>query len=152
MKPQKPTDAYVVNGWYLIIPIPGIGSDGVFETLEGVGKETGVVEIVDAGTNKKIKFADQIIDYSEMTLGRTYQGNATDRAIEVLVKLMMEKGLKLPVSAVKMHNGKEVFTILFEGFSFKSSNLPTLDTGGTEKFTVSYRATCDDWDIIPVGI
>lgn len=150
-KPQKPQDVYVVNGWYLDIPVPGIGTNGIFETLEGMGKSTGVVEVVDAGTNKKYKFTDQLVDYSEMTLTRAYNGSATDRAMEVLVNTMIENGLKLPVKAVKMHNGKEVMTIIFEGFAFHSSNYPTFDIGGSDKFMVSYSAHCDGWTILPVG-
>lgn len=150
-KPQKPTDVYVVNGWYLNIPIAGINSDGLFETLEGVGKSTGVVEVVDAGTNKKYKFTDQLIDYSEMTLTRPYNGSSADRAMEVLVNTMIENGLKLPVTAVKMHHGQEVLTIVFEGFAFNTMTLPTLDVGGTEKFIVTYTAHCDDWTILPAG-
>lgn len=151
MKPQKPQDIYVANGWYLNIPVPGIMSDAIFETLEGMQKQSGTVETVDAGTNRKYKFSTQLTDYGEMTLTRSYQGNATDRALEVLVNQMIENGLKLPVQAVKMHNGKEVFTIVFEGFRFLSANYPTLDIASEEKFTVSYGATCDGWDIIPVG-
>lgn len=147
--PQKPQDLYVVNGWYLTIPVPGIGSNALFETLEGMQKTSGSVEIVDAGTNKKFKFGDQIIDFGEMTLTRTYQGNTVDRAIEALVNACIENGLKLPVTAVKIHNKKEVFTVVFENFRFVSSTFPTWDTGGTEKFTVSYGATCDDWAIVP---
>lgn len=151
MKPQKPQDIYVANGWYLNIPVPGIMSDAIFETLEGMQKQSGTVETVDAGTNRKYKFSTQLTDYGEMTLTRSYQGNATDRALEVLVNQMIENGLKLPVQAVKMHNGKEVFTIVFEGFRFLSANYPTFDISSEEKFTVSYGATCDGWDIIPVG-
>nr|UVM88467.1 MAG: tail tube protein [Bacteriophage sp.]DAT06210.1 MAG TPA: Pvc1, Pvc9, Pvc11, Pvc12, Pvc4, Photorhabdus asymbiotica, PVC, contractile.5A [Caudoviricetes sp.]UVX48009.1 MAG: tail tube protein [Bacteriophage sp.]UVY04309.1 MAG: tail tube protein [Bacteriophage sp.]UVY15502.1 MAG: tail tube protein [Bacteriophage sp.] len=151
MKPQKPQDIYVANGWYLNIPVPGIMSDAIFETLEGMQKQSGTVETVDAGTNRKYKFSTQLTDYGEMTLTRSYQGNATDRALEVLVNQMIENGLKLPVQAVKMHNGKEVFTIVFEGFRFLSANYPTFDIASEEKFTVSYGATCDGWDIIPVG-
>ena len=151
MKPQKPQDVYVANGWYLNIPVPGIMSDAIFETLEGMQKQSGTVETVDAGTNRKYKFSTQLTDYGEMTLTRSYQGNATDRALEVLVNQMIENGLKLPVQAVKMHNGKEVFTIVFEGFRFLSANYPTFDIASKEKFTVSYGATCDGWDIIPVG-
>jgi hypothetical protein len=151
MKPQKPQDVYVANGWYLNIPVPGIMSDAIFETLEGMQKQSGTVETVDAGTNRKYKFSTQLTDYGEMTLTRSYQGNATDRALEVLVNQMIENGLKLPVQAVKMHNGKEVFTIVFEGFRFLSANYPTFDIASEEKFTVSYGATCDGWDIIPVG-
>lgn len=151
MKPQKPQDVYVVNGWYLNIPVPGIMSDAIFETLEGMQKQSGTVETVDAGTNRKYKFSTQLTDYGEMTLTRSYQGNVTDRALEILVNQMIENGLKLPVQAVKMHNGKEVFTIVFEGFRFLSANYPTFDISSEEKFTVSYGATCDGWDIIPVG-
>ena len=151
MKPQKPQDVYVANGWYLNIPVPGIMSDAIFETLEGMQKQSGTVETVDAGTNRKYKFSTQLTDYGEMTLTRSYQGNATNRALEVLVNQMIENGLKLPVQAVKMHNGKEVFTIVFEGFRFLSANYPTFDIASEEKFTVSYGATCDGWDIIPVG-
>lgn len=151
MKPQKPQDVYVANGWYLNIPVPGIMSDAIFETLEGMQKQSGTVETVDAGTNRKYKFSTQLTDYGEMTLTRSYQGNVTDRALEILVNQMIENGLKLPVQAVKMHNGKEVFTIVFEGFRFLSANYPTFDIFSEEKFTVSYGATCDGWDIIPVG-
>lgn len=151
MKPQKPQDVYVANGWYLNIPVPGIMSDAIFETLEGMQKQSGTVETVDAGTNRKYKFSTQLTDYGEMTLTRSYQGNVTDRALEILVNQMIENGLKLPVQAVKIHNGKEVFTIVFEGFRFLSANYPTFDISSEEKFTVSYGATCDGWDIIPVG-
>lgn len=150
-KPQKPQDIYVTNGWYLNIPVPGIMADGLFETLEGMGKSSGVVEVVDAGTNRKYKFTDQLTDYGEMTLTRSYNGSTADRAMEVLVTTMIENGIKVPVSAVKMHHGKEVFTILFEGFSFSAANYPTFDVAGTEKFTVSYTAHCDGWTILPAG-
>ena len=150
-KPQKPQDIYVTNGWYLNIPVPGIMADGLFETLEGMSKSSGVVEVVDAGTNRKYKFTDQLTDYGEMTLTRPYNGSAADRAMEALVTTMIENGIKVPVSAVKMHQGKEVFTILFEGFSFSAANYPTFDVAGTEKFTVSYTAHCDGWTILPVG-
>ena len=150
-RPQKPQDVYVVNGWYLNIPVPGIMSDGLFETLEGMQKTAGTVEVVDAGTNRKYKFTDQLVDYGEMTLTRPYNGSAADRAMEVLVNTMINNGLKLPVTAVKMHQGKEVMTIAFEGFAISAASYPTFDVGGSDKFTVSYTAHCDGWTIIPVG-
>ena len=149
MKPQKPQDLYVVNGWYLEIPVPGIGSNGLFETLEGMQKQSGSVEIVDAGSNRKFKFSDQLTDFGEMTLTRTYQGNVTDRAIEQVVNTCIENGLKLPVRAVKMHQGREVMTIVFEGFRFQGVTYPTFDVNSGEKFTVSYTASCDGWAIVP---
>lgn len=148
---QKPQDALVVNGWYLILPVPGILSEGLFETLEGMGKSSGNVEMVDAGSNHVYNFTDQLTRYDEMTLTRTYQGNATDRAMEALVSTMIETGLKLPATAVKMHHGQEVFTIVYEGFRFTAVKMPTLDVAGSDKFTVSYTAMCDGWEIVPVG-
>lgn len=148
---QKPQDAYVVNGWYLNLPVPGILSEGLFETLEGMGKSSGNVEMVDAGSNHVYNFTDQLTRYDEMTLTRTYQGNATDRAMEALVSTMIETGLKLPATAVKMHHGNEVFTIVFEGFRFTAVKMPTMDVAGSDKFTVSYTAMCDGWEIVPVG-
>ena len=150
-KMQKPQDAYVVNGWYLNLPVPGILSEGLFETLEGMGKSSGNVEMVDAGSNHVYNFTDQLTRYDEMTLTRTYQGNATDRAMEALVSTMIETGLKLPATAVKMHHGNEVFTIVFEGFRFTAVKMPTLDVAGSDKFTVSYTAMCDGWEVVPVG-
>lgn len=148
---QKPQDALVVNGWYLNLPVPGILSEGLFETLEGMGKSSGNVEMIDAGSNHVYNFTDQLTRYDEMTLTRTYQGNATDRAMEALVSTMIETGLKLPATAVKMHHGQEVFTIVFEGFRLTAVKMPTLDVAGSDKFTVSYTAMCDGWEIVPVG-
>ena len=129
-----PTDAIVVNGWYLdLSEISDIGFNALFQTLEGVSRSNGTVEVVDAGTNKKLKFSDQLIDYSEMTLTRTYQNNKIDTVMEDLVTEMLTTGLKLDeVIAVKMHNGVQVKRILFTGFRFLSEEHPTLDTEGSE--------------------
>lgn len=148
-RPQKPQDVYVANGWYLNLTAAGIGSNGLFETLEGVGKGSGVVEVVDAGTNHKYKFTDQLVDYHEMTLTRSYNGSAIDRAMEVIVTTMIETGIKIPCTAVKLHHGQEVFTIIFEGFAINDESYPTFDTGSGEKFTVSYTAHCDGYTIVP---
>lgn len=150
-KPMTPTDVMVVNGWYLdLSEISDIGIDALFQTLEGVGRSNGTVEVVDAGTNKKLKFSDQIIDFSEMTLTRTYQNNKIDKAMQDLISEMLSTGLKLDeVIAVKMHNGVQVMRYLFTGFRFSSEENPAFDTEGTEKFTVSYKATCDDYVQLP---
>ena len=101
-KPQKPQDAFVANGWYLNLPVAGILSNGLFETLEGMGKSSGNVEMVDAGSNHVYNFTDQLTRYDEMTLTRTYQGNAADRAMEALVSTMIETGMKLPVVIISL--------------------------------------------------
>lgn len=147
-RPQKPQDALVVNGWYLDLGAVSIGVHGLFETLSGIGKSTGIVEMVDAGTNKKMKLSDQLIDYSEMSLTRTYQGNVIDRAMEALITLMIEEGLSIPSRAVKLHHGKEVFSVVFEGFKFIGEEHPEWNVAGTDKYTVSYKAVCTDYVIL----
>lgn len=144
-RPQRPKDLFVTNGWYF--EIPGLISPH-FETLEGVQKTANKVEIVDAGTNKKYKFGTQIIDFGDLSITRTYQGTVDDIALEKLVDLMIGEGLKLPVTAVKLHNRQEVFRVQMDGFNIHSKQMPTFDVNAEEKFTVTYQATCDDWRIV----
>ena len=145
-RPQRPTDLYVTNGWYL--DMAGYLVSPHFETLEGIQRVSNKVEIVDAGTNKKYKFGTQIQDFGQMTLTRTYQGTIDDVSLEALVLLMITEGLKLPVTAHKLHHKQEAFRIQFDGFNIQSTTFPTWDVNAEEKFMVSYVATCDDWNII----
>lgn len=141
----RPNDLYVTNGWYL--ELPGLIAPH-FETLEGIGRASNSVEIVDGGTNLKHRFASQIMDFTEMTITRTYQGSADDRLLYQIADDMILRGLRLDVLAVKLHHQQEAFRILFSSFRITSQNLPTFDTASEEKFTVSYGATCSGWEII----
>lgn len=143
--PKKPTDLYVVNGWYL--ELPGLVSPH-FETLEGISRQTNTVSIVDAGSNRKYNFSGQISDFGQMQLTRTTQGTVDDSSLAVLVRSMIELGIKVPCVAVKKHNSREVYRILFTGFRFTSEVRPTLDVNSEEKHMISYGATCDDWEVI----
>lgn len=142
-RPTPPKDLYVSNGWYL--EIPGLTSPH-FETLEGIQRNSNDVEIVDAGTNKKHKFGTQIIDFGDMTITRTRQGTPDDALISAIARECIERGLKIPVVAVKMHKQVEVFRIVFDGFRFKTHSLPTFDVNSEDKFIESFGATCDGWD------
>lgn len=140
--PNKPTDLFVTNGWYL--ELPGLVSPH-FETLEGVQKTSQSVEIVDAGTNNKYRFPGQIMDYGEMTLTRTAQGTPDDLTLDAMVDAMIRQGIKVNAVAVKLHHGVEVFRILFEGFRIAGVTYPSFDVNAEEKFTLNYTATCDSW-------
>lgn len=149
----RPQDILVTNGWYLDLADGNIGINGLFDTLEGLSQTAGTVEVVDAGTNHKYKFTDQLVDYGELTLTRSCNGSAEDKKLRDLVNTMIVTGVKLPaVSAVKLHQGKEVFRVLFEGFAFSGQTYPTFDVAGTDKFTVSYTAHCDGWQILETSI
>jgi len=142
--PKQPTDLLVVNGWYL--ELPNLTSPH-FETFSAIGRTTGTVFITDAGTNRKFKFSDQLEDIPDLTLTRPYQGNADDIALETMVTAMIKKGLRVNAVLHKYHQGKKVFSFLFEGFRFTGITYPNQDVNSGEKFTVSYGATVFDWHI-----
>lgn len=141
-----PTDLYVTNGWVFLMP--GLISPH-FETLEGVAKTSGSVQIVDAGTNRRFTFAGQIMDFGQMTLTRTKQGTPDDKALEDMAEAMINFGLAVNAQAVKMHHGIEVFRILFEGFRISSKKYPNFDVNAEEKFLCTYEATCNNWTEVP---
>lgn len=140
--PQKPTDQYVANGWYL--DLPGLVSPH-FETLEGLSRKTGTVDIVDAGTNIRFKFSDQIIDFGAITLTRTRDGSSDDTALNALVTASLRNGVKYAGALVYLHHGVEVFRIIFDGLLFNEDNLPSFDINSGEKFRTTYQATVDEW-------
>jgi hypothetical protein len=144
-RPRKPTDLYVVNGWYL--DLPGLDSPH-FETLQGLQQAAGNVTIVDGGTNKKLSFSDQLQDFGTITLTRTLQGTPDDIAVEDMAKKMISQGMKVNGTMVKLHHGDEVFSVLLEGFKINSRSFPNFDVNSGEKCTMTYQATCDDWEIV----
>ena len=141
-KPQKPKNVYVVNGWYL--ELPGLISPK-FETLSGLSKKTGTVEVVDAGTNVKYKFSSQIIDFGQIGLTRAMDGSVDDNAMDALVNLCINSGQKFTGTLIKLHFGAPVFTIAFEGLRFSEDNWPDLNIEGEEKLIKTYVATVDTW-------
>lgn len=144
-RPARPTDQLVVNGWYL--EIPGLSSPH-FETLDGISKGEEDVSIVDGGTNKTFTFGGQVISFGKMTLSRTRQGNADDKALNIMIDAMITKGVKINITGVKLHHGVEQFRIYFQGFRIGRRSKPSWNVNSSEKYTETYEATCDDWDEI----
>lgn len=140
--PKKPQDLFVANGWYL--ELPGLVSPH-FETLGGLQKTSGNVDIVDAGTNNKYKFTSQIVDYGELSLTRTMDGSSDDTALRALVNLCIETGLKINGVLIKMHHRNEVFRLAFEGWRFSGMTFPDFDVNSEEKFQINYTATVDSF-------
>ena len=145
MYPQKPSTQYVVNGWYL--ELPGL-INPCFEEMQGITKTSGDVTIVDAGSNKKLSFSDQIIDFGKMTLNRTMQGTPDDAALAAIVMACIQQGLKFICNFVKLHNQAEVFRIIFQGFRFSAMSFPAFNINSGDKVLMSYPCTCDDWDLV----
>lgn len=124
--------------------LPGLVSPH-FETLEGLSLKTGIVDIVDAGTNIKYKFNDQIIDFGQITLSRTADGSSDDAAFEQLVQAGIRTGVTYVGALVKLHFGVEVYRIFMNGIGFKEFNWPTFDVNSGEKLRQSVVATVQEW-------
>lgn len=142
MKPQKPIGVFVTNGWYL--ELPGLVSPQ-FETLSGLSKKTGTVEVVDAGTNVKYKFSSQIVDFGEITLTRPYDGSSDDILMRAMANSSITEGVKYAGVLVKQNFGVEVYRIAFEGLRFVEENYPDFNKEAEEKQAISYACTVDSW-------
>lgn len=145
--PLKPVDLYTNNHWYF--EIPGLVSPH-FHTLEGIEKKSGEVSIVDGATNIKHKFASQLKEFNDITLTRAKDGSADDLTMTVLSEECINNGFRFDGNLVKMHNGKEVFRILFMGCAIKNVAHPSLKTDGEDKYDVKYTLSVSEWVEIPV--
>jgi len=144
--PLKPTDQLTANHWYF--EIPGLISP-LFHSLEGIEQKSGEVSIVDGATNIKHKFSSQLKEYSDVTLTRTMDGSIDDQTMRVLVNKCMNEGLRFDGNLVKLHNGREVFRILFLGCRIKNYAHPSLKTDGEEKYDNKYTLSVSEWVEIP---
>lgn len=144
--PQRPTALFVVNGWYL--ELPGLVSPH-FQTLSGLSKKTGRTEIVDAGTNIKFKFNDQIIDFGEITLARTMDGSSDDPVFRALVDASIHFGIKHAGVLIKRHHGVPVFSIAFDGLKFETYEHPEYDVNSGNQLSIRTLASVDIWTPIP---
>lgn len=141
-KPQKPKAAYTANGWYL--ELPGLVSPR-FETLTGLTRSTGNIQVVDAGTNIKYNFASQIMDFGTINLTRNLDGSVDDKALDVFVTACMTSGLKAAGLLIKLHFGRPVFTIGFEGLKIQSDAFSDFNIESEDKLIQTFVATVDTW-------
>ena len=140
--PLRPTDLYTNNHWYF--EIPGLISPH-FHTLEGIEQKSGEVFIVDGSTNIKHKFSSQLKEYNDIVLTRSMDGSVDDATMRVLVQKCMNEGFRFDGNLVKMHNGQEVFRILFLGCRIKNYAHPSLKTDGEEKYDNKYTLSVSEW-------
>lgn len=144
--PLRPTDLYTNNHWYF--EIPGLISPH-FHTLEGIEQKSGEVFIVDGSTNIKHKFSSQLKEYNDIVLTRGMDGSVDDATMRVLVQKCMNEGFRFDGNLVKMHNGQEVFRILFLGCRIKNYAHPSLKTDGEERYDNKYTLSVSEWVEIP---
>jgi hypothetical protein len=139
----KPTDAYITGHWYF--DIPGLVSPH-FQNLEGINRETGEVTVVDGKTNITHKFSAQIKKFGDITLTRPYDGSVDDLTMNALYKKCEDQGFRFDGSLVKMHNGQEVFRILFLGVRIKKLEHPSLATESEGRYDIKYSCSVSQWE------
>lgn len=140
--PLRPTDLYTNNHWYF--EIQGLISPH-FHTLEGIEKKSGEVSIVDGTTNIKHKFSSQLKDFGDINLTRSKDGSVDDKTMQVLANKCMDEGFRFDGNLIKMHNGQEVFRILFLGCRIKNIAHPSLKTDGEDKYDIKYSMSVSEW-------
>lgn len=140
--PLRPTDAYVNNGWYF--EVPGLVSPQ-FQQLEGISKTSGEVVVVDGATNIKHKFSSQLKDFGDIVLTRPKDGSIDDTTMRVLEDQCLNTGFRFDGNLVKLHNGQEVFRILFLGMRIKKVEHPSLNTGGEDLYNMKYTCSVSEW-------
>lgn len=140
--PNRPTDLYVTNGWYF--EIPALVSPH-FHTLEGIEQKSGEVKIVDGSTNITHKFSSQLKEYNDIVLTRAMDGSVDDVTMKMLVQQCMNEGFRFDGQLVKLHNGKEVFRIVFMGMRIKNYAHPTYKTDAEEKLDLKYTCSVSEW-------
>lgn len=138
----RPVDLYVTNGW--CFEVQGLISPN-FQLLEGTELKSGEVSVVDGKTNIKHKFSSQIKEFSDITLTRPYDGTSDDLAMIELQRKCIDLGFRFDGQLVKLHNGIEVFRILFLGCRIKNIAHPTMDTAAEERYDVKYTLSVSEW-------
>jgi len=141
-------DLMVTNGW-ILEGIPGL-VEPHFETLTGLSIGGESVETVDGVTNKKKKFSDQIVDYSDITLTRPFQSDVNDYALQIFAIACIKQGYKIDIVATKRHKQIDVFSMLLKDFRMSAIQFPDFNVEGREKFVVTYPATIDDAYMVPL--
>lgn len=146
-KAGPPTGAVINNGWYFqLTSLPPLVSPH-FQTLSGLSKKTGTVEVVDGGTNVKYKFSSQLVDYGTITLARPNDASTDDAVWRQIVHNSIRMGIKYSGVLVKEHYGQEVYRIMFSGLRFVEENYPEFNTHAEDAQVVSCVATVDEWEV-----
>jgi len=143
---STPNDLIPVNGW--VMELPGLTSPQ-FHKLQGLSKKTGVMTTIDGGTNRQFSFSDGILECGPITIVRTRDGSADDKAFAAYVADVVASGKKINGTFVQFRHGKQVLKVLFTGLlmnDYKLSDFDTLSKGDGSKSDQTYVAQVDNWE------
>jgi len=142
----RPDDLYASSHW--TFEIAGMKSPN-FQKLSGLSKKVGEIKMVDGSTNITHKFSSQIKDFGEITLTRPKDGSIDDAAMMALEKFSLDSGNRIDGQLIKLHNGVEVFRIMFFGLQMKEVKHPDFDTSAESSYDMQYTFSVSEWEEIP---
>ena len=143
---SAPNDLIPVYGW--VLDLPGMSSPQ-FHKLQGLSKKTGVMTIIDGGTNTAFNFSDGIEENGPVTITRPRNGSADDKAFASFIASAIATGKKINGSMTQRRHGKVVLKILLTGLLMNDYKLTDFDTqskGDGAKSDQTYIAHVDHWE------
>ena len=143
---SSPSDLIPVNGWTM--ELPGLSSPQ-FHKLQGLSKKTGVMTVIDGGTNRAFNFSDGILECGPITFTRTRDGSSDDKAFAQFIADAIKSGKKVNGTFVQYRHGKQSLKILFTGMlmnDYKLSDFDTASKGDGAKSDQTYVAQVDNWE------
>ena len=143
---NAPNDLIPVNGW--LMELPGLTSPH-FHKLQGLAKKTGQMTVIDGGTNQSFNFSDGIAECGAITISRSRDGSADDKAFAQFINDVIASGKKINGTFVQYRFGKQVLKILFTGLlmnDYKMTDFDTHGKGDSAKSDQTYVAAVDDWE------
>lgn len=144
MPESPPIDLIPVNGW--IFEIPGVTNPHITK-VQGLSRKTGVMEIVDGGSNRKYFFSDGVLEHGPLTIMRTRDGSPADAAYYKIFEDVVAQGVKVDGgSLIQYRHGVQVLEIQFEGLLMNDFALTDFDVnGGNAHSEMTFVAQCDFW-------
>lgn len=139
-----PTDLIPVNGW--MFELPGMTNPHITK-VQGFNRKTGVMEIVDGGSNRKFFFSDGTLEHGPLTIMRTRDGSPEDAIFANFFDQVVETGAKIDGGVLlQFRHGVQVLKINFTGLLMNDFSLTDMDVnGGTTQSEMTYVAQCDFW-------
>ncbi len=143
---MTPIDLIPQNGW--LMDLPGLVSPAIHK-LQGVSTKTGVMTVIDGGSNVQYSFSDGVEENGPITISRTRDGGPDDAVFANFVRAVQKTGKKVNGSFTQYRFGKVVMKILFNGLLMNDYKLSDFDTnakGDGAKSDQTYVATVDHWE------
>ena len=140
-----PVDAIPINGW--VMEIPGLTNPHITK-VTNINRKTGVISVVDGGTNRKFHFSDGILEHEALGLVRVRDGTADDKAFSQLFQNVVETGQKIDGTLRQFRHGRVVLKLRFMGMLCAEEKFPDMDVESGDKAVTTITAQLDFLEVL----